>query len=194
MIHVSFSDNEPFLPGLRERISFKSPHVDQFTVKGVTPFNARDDIFVFPIAKATAPSPNSRFKSALSCPHPAVRSSHKMFLAEPLFTASTAELIAIVAPLRESVKSAVRVSFGRSTAAAIMAAACFSLYGEVVLAKNKPSARCLLPSCSQGQRTPPWLSCLHHTWRLPFLLRNLPFPKPGKFHPDSIDKQECRLK
>jgi hypothetical protein len=62
------------------------------------------------------------------------------FRAEPLFTASIAELKAIVPDLKESVKSAVRVSLGRSTEAAMMAAVCFSLYGDVVLAKNKPSA------------------------------------------------------
>ena len=99
----------------------------------------------FPMAKATAPSPNSGSNWLFPAPILQSEAVTMTFSAEPPLTASTAEFMAMVAALSESVKSTVRVSLGRSTAAAIMAAACFSLYGEVVLAKNKPSRCCPSP-------------------------------------------------
>jgi len=44
----------------------------------------------------------------------------------------------VVAHRRDTVISATQLSSGRSRVAAVVAAACFSLYGEVVVAKNRP--------------------------------------------------------
>ena len=65
---------------------------------------------------------------------------HSMMLfIDPAVMESQAESKAVVAPLIEPVKSAVRMSERRSRAVAITPPACLSVNGEVVVAKYRPS-------------------------------------------------------
>ena len=90
---------------------------------------------VSPISKAVAPSPKDISASPLGNPTRVSAAHTKILLAEPPLMASMAALIAVVPHLRELPKSAVSISLDRSTAVAMIVAACFSLYGEVVEAK-----------------------------------------------------------
>src|SRR5262249_56188023 len=60
-------------------------------------------------------------------------------VALPLATASTAASTADVPARRVEVTSSVRAVAGRSRTAAIVAAPCFSAYGDDVVAKSTPS-------------------------------------------------------
>ena len=92
-----------------------------------------------PNIRAAAPSPNNCSDSPPAAPSLQSAAVTMTLLADPLLTASIAKPVAILPDLNEWLKSAVRVSLDKSVAAAIILAPCFSWYGGVVVAKNKPS-------------------------------------------------------